>query len=72
MHKRQPPSSRFLTKQEGSDDLHEIGQVWKSAREDVFSVSLDPEGAGSPMRFIMVPNKSKPKTQPATGAQAAA
>ena len=72
MAKGQPPAFRFLTKTEGSDQLVEIGQAWKTAKADVFSISLDPEGAGSPMRFIMVPNKPKLKTQPTTGAQPAA
>ena len=57
----QPPAFRFLTKPEGSDQLVEIGQAWKTAKADVFSISLDPEGAGSPMRFIMVSNRPKPQ-----------
>ncbi len=57
MAKGQPPIYRFLTKPEGSDELVEIGQVWKTAKAEVFSVTLDLENNGG----IMVPNTPKPR-----------
>jgi hypothetical protein len=72
MAKGQPPAFRFLTRNEPEGPLVEIGQAWRTAKTDVFSISLDPEGVGSPMRFIMVPNTPKPKAKPAAGEKPAA
>ena len=55
-----PPVFRFLTKDEGSEELREIGQAWPTAKAEVFSVTLDLEGTGENIRFMMVPNKPKP------------
>lgn len=59
MSKGQRPVFRFLTKDEGDEQLHEIGAVWATAKADVFSVSLDLEGTGEKINFMMVPNKPK-------------
>jgi hypothetical protein len=72
MAKGQPPAFRFLTKDEGNEQLHEIGQAWATAKADCFSVSLDLEGTGEKIRFLMVPNKPKSKAQPAQGQKPAA
>jgi hypothetical protein len=56
-----PPAFRFLTKDEGSEELKEIGQVWATSKAEVFSVTLDLESTGEKIRFMMVPNKGKPK-----------
>jgi hypothetical protein len=53
------PVYRFLTKDPGSDQLHEIGAAWETAKADVFSVSLDLESTGNKIKFIMVPNRPK-------------
>jgi hypothetical protein len=65
MPNHQPPAFRFLSKIEGQDSLVEIGQVWKTSKPDVYSVSFDPEGAGEPIRCMMVPNRPKPAAVPA-------
>lgn len=59
-----PPKFRLLTRNEGDEGLTEIGQVWSTSKADVFSVSLDLEGTGDRINFMMVPNK--PKQQPAS------
>jgi hypothetical protein len=60
MPKGQPPAFRFLTKPEGSEKLEEIGQAWRTSKADIFSVSLDLEGTGEKISFMMVPNRPKP------------
>lgn len=65
----QKPAFRFLTKDEGSEQLHEIGAVWPTSKPDVYSVSLDLEGTGEKINFMMVPNRPKPKAQPTKGEQ---
>jgi hypothetical protein len=52
-----PPVYRFLTKDEGDGRLRKVGAVWATAKADVFSVSIDLEGAGERINFMMVPNK---------------
>lgn len=64
MPNHKPPAFRFLTKDEGSEELREIGQVWATAKAEVFSVTLDLEDTGEKIRFMMVPNKPKPKSRP--------
>jgi hypothetical protein len=72
MPNHEPPAFRFLTKPEGSDQLQEIGQAWKTSNAKVFSVTLDLEGTGEKIRLIMVPNKPKAvKKGPPPGPQAA-
>ena len=61
----QPPAFRFLAKDEGSEELREIAQVWPTAKAEIFSVTLDLEGTGEKIRFMMVPNKPKPNRKPA-------
>ncbi len=72
MPEHRPPAFRFLIKDEGSEELREIGQVWATAKADVFSVTLDLENTGEKIRFMMVPNKPKPKAQTAAGQKPAA
>jgi len=61
----QKPAFRFLTKPEGSDKFTELGAAWKTSKADVFSVSLDLEGTGEKVSFIMVPaDRPKPATKP--------
>jgi len=67
-----PPAFRFLTKDPGDETLHEIGVAWNTSKADVFSVSLDLENTGERINFTMIPNKPKPKTQPAGGLKPAA
>ena len=67
-----PPAYRFLTKDEGSEQLREIGQVWNTSKAEVFSVTLDLEDTGEKLRFIMVPNKPKPKSRSAQDQRPAA
>ena len=59
MAKGQPPAYRFLMKPEGSEQLVEIGQAWRTSHDEIFSVSLDIENTGEKICLIMVPNKSK-------------
>jgi hypothetical protein len=63
----QPPAFRFLTRDEGSEKLTEIGAAWATSKADVFSVSLDPESTGEKIKLLMVTNRPKPKAQPAKG-----
>jgi hypothetical protein len=67
-----PPAFRFLTKDEGSEELKEIGQVWATAKAEVYSVTLDLNDTGEKIRFMMVPNKPKPKVQKANAHKPAA
>jgi hypothetical protein len=46
-------------KPEGSEQLVEIGQAWRTSHDEIFIVSLDNENTGEKIRFIMVPNKPK-------------
>lgn len=62
---KQRPLYRFLTKDKDGDKLHEIGTVWATSKPDVFSVSLDLENTGETLKFMMVPNRPKPKAQAA-------
>jgi hypothetical protein len=64
MPARQPPAFRFPIKDEWSEQLHEIGQVWKTSKTDIFSVSLDLENTGEKINSMMVPNRPKPKATP--------
>jgi hypothetical protein len=65
MMSKQPPAFRFLTRDEHEGPLKEIGQVWATAKAECFSVSLDLEGTGEKLRFLMVPNKPKPQSKQA-------
>ena len=49
----------------GREELREIGQVWPTAKAEVFSGTLDLEGTGEKLRFMKVPNKPKPNRKPA-------
>jgi hypothetical protein len=61
MSDHKPPVYRLLSKNEGDDKLTEIGQVWATTKENVFSVVLDLEDTGEKLKFIMMPNTPKPK-----------
>ncbi len=72
MPDHKPPAFRFLTKDDGSEELKEIGQVWETSKKDLFSVVLDLEGTGEKIRFMMVANRPKPQAKLAKPQQPAA
>jgi hypothetical protein len=49
----QRPAWRFLTK-DGDGKLHELGAAWATSKADVFGVTLDLEGTGEKIKFLMV------------------
>lgn len=61
--KHKPPAFRFLTQDESGKELKKIGQVWATSKAEVFSVTLDLEDTGEKLRFMMMPNKPKPKSK---------
>jgi hypothetical protein len=57
-----PPKFRFLARNDASDGLTEIGQVWATSKADVFSVNI--EINGERFNCMMMPNNPKPKSEP--------
>ena len=68
----QRPTWRFLIKDEGGQ-LHELGAAWATSNADVFGVTLDLEGTGEKIKFLIVrADRPKPKPQPTAGQKPAA
>jgi len=58
------PTWRFLTKDNGGQ-LQELGAAWATSKADVFSVTLDLEGTGEKIKFLMVKaDRPKPRPRP--------
>ena len=68
----QRPTWRFLTKDDGGQ-FHELGAAWATSKADVFSVTLDLEGNGEKIKFLMVKaDRPSPRPQSAAGENPAA
>ena len=66
------PTWRFLTKDD-EGQLHEVGAAWATSKADVFGVTLDLEGTGEKIKFLMVrADRPKPNAQPASDKKPAA
>jgi hypothetical protein len=65
------PTWRFLTKDD-EGQLREVGAAWATSKADVFGVTLDLEGTGEKIKFLMVKaDRPNPRPQPAHGEQPA-